>query len=235
MKIGLFTDPHYSDKIIPSANRYHSLSYDKIKASMELFKKENVELVICLGDLTDDCNNINDNPKALLDLSEMINSFGVKFYSLMGNHDCLSFTREEFNDFTNGAYPPFKYETEKSTLIFLDCNYEDSGNPYQVRNVDWTNTFLPDEQLEALCKTISDNTKEYYIFVHQNLDNEVDKYHIVHNSDKIRAILENHNVKMVIQGHYHLGHDTVINGIKYHTLSAMCEKEDDFCEILEIK
>ena len=235
MKIGLFAAPHYSNKISPLGNRYHSLSYDKIKASMELFKKENVELVICLGDLTDDCYDIKDNAKALIDLSEMINSYGIKFYSLMGNHDYLSFTKEEFDECTNGAYPPFKYQVGKSTLIFLDCNYENGGKPYRKREVDWTNTFLPDEQYNALREALSDNTKEFYIFAHQNLDNEVDKYHIVHNSDKIRALLEKHNVKMVIQGHYHQGHDAIINGIKYHTLSAMCENKDCFCEILEIK
>lgn len=235
MKIGLFTDPHYSDKNIPSANRYHSMSYDKIKASMELFKKEKVELVICLGDLTDDCSDIKDNPKSLASLTEMINSYGIKFYSLMGNHDYLSFTREEFNELTNYAYPPFQYETEKSTLIFLDCNYEDSGKPYKKREIDWTNSFLPDEQMNALSEAMYDNSKKYYIFVHQNLDNEIDKCHIVRNSNEIRAVLEKKNVKLVIQGHYHSGHDTKINGIKYHTLPAMCEKDVDYCEIMEIE
>ena len=32
MKIGLFADPHYSDKTTPSSNRCHALSYDKINA-----------------------------------------------------------------------------------------------------------------------------------------------------------------------------------------------------------
>ncbi len=234
MKIGLFTDPHYSDKSKPSDNRYHARSFDKISEAMTHFKKENVDLVICLGDITDDCFDIKDNPKALKKLVDMINSFGIKFYSLMGNHDYLSFTREEFNELSNGAYPPFKIENESNILIFLDCNYCDNGEAYKVRDVDWTNTFLPNDQFEEL-KELLKSPKEKYIFLHQNLDKDVDACHIVHNADEIREVLEKANgVKMVIQGHYHAGHDNIINGIKYHTLPSMCTGENNHYEIIEI-
>lgn len=232
MKIGLFTDPHYSDKK-SSSNRLHSLSYDKIKEAMFSFKKQGVDLVVCLGDLTDDCINIKDNPKALKELSKMINSFGIEFYSLMGNHDCLSFTKEEFNALTGGAYPPFKIETDKTVLIFLDCNYNDNGEKYKVGDVDWTNTYLPSAQLNAL-KIELKSDKEKYIFVHQNLDKDVEENHIIHNAEEVRRIFEEAFVKLVIQGHYHKGHDNQIKGVNYHTLPAMCEGEKNYFEILEI-
>ena len=232
MRIGLFTDPHYSDKIA-SENRLHSLSYDKIKTAMARFKANGVDMVICLGDLTDDCVDIEDNSKALKKLSDMINSFGIKFYSLMGNHDCISFTKEEFDVITNGAYPPFKIENNDSVLIFLDCNYSDNGEKYKVREVDWTNTYLPEDQYETLKKELNTD-KNKYIFVHQNLDSDVEEHHIVHNAEKIRETIEKYNVNMVIQGHYHLGHDNQINGIKYHTLPAVCENEENCFEIIEI-
>lgn len=234
MKIGLFADPHYSDKTTPSSNRCHALSYDKINDAMIYFKNEKVDLVICLGDLTDDCIDVSDNPKALGKLSRMIDSFGIKFYSLMGNHDCLSFTNEEFDILTNGAYPPFKIEADTSTLIFLDANYLDNGEKYKKGDIDWTNTFLPNEQIKALKQELKSD-KNKYVFVHQNIDNTVEENHIIHNADKIRELLENaSNVKMVIQGHYHNGKDSEINGIKYHTLRAMCEGVDNYYEIIEI-
>ncbi len=233
MKIGLFTDPHYSDKQIPSADRHHALSYNKIYDAMTHFKKENVDFVICLGDLTDDCVDIKDNPKALKRLIEMIDSFGIKFYSLMGNHDYQSFTREEFNSLTNGAYPPFKIENEKSVLIFLDCNYKNDGTIYEAGKVDWTNTCLPQDQLDAL-KIALNSAKEKYIFMHQNIDSGVEEHHIVHNAKEIRKELEKAtNVKMIIQGHYHSGHESIINGINYHTLPAMCEGKENYYEIIE--
>ena len=231
MKIGLFTDPHYSDKIEPSCDRYHALSYDKISEAMARFKEEKVDLVVCLGDLTDDCVDINDNPKALKKLTDMIDSFGIKFYSLMGNHDYLSFRRDEFKELSNNAYPPFKIENENNILI---CNYYDNGEAYKVRDIDWTHCFLPDDQFDMLKEHLK-SSKEKYIFMHQNLDKDVDRCHIVRNAKKIREELEKaENVKMVIQGHYHKGHDNIINGIKYHTLPSMCTGKDNYYEILDI-
>ena len=37
---------------------------------------------------------------------------------------------------------------------------------------------------------------------------------------------ENGRVKCVIQGHYHEGAENTVNGIRYLTLPAMCERED---------
>lgn len=233
MKIGLFTDPHYSNKMEPSENRMHTLSYQKIKEAMEFFQKENVDLVICLGDLTDDCVDINDNALALENIIGLIKSYDIKFYSLMGNHDYQSFTREEFDYISRGAYPPFMLETKNSILVFLDCNYQDDERPYVKRNVDWTNTYLPTEQLKKLENVIKSD-KDIYVFSHQSIDNEVDINHIVRNSERIREIIRQGNTKMVIQGHYHKGHDTIIDGIKYHTLRAMCEGKENFYEILTI-
>ena len=234
MKIGLFTDPHYSNKLEPSMNRYHSLSFEKIKEAMTFFKNENVDFVLCLGDLTDDCYDINDNSSALQGLIKMIDSFGLKFYSLMGNHDYTSFSEDEFNGLTNGAIPPFKIETNESVLVFLNCNFEDDESLYVKRNVDWTNTYLPSVQIDLLKKELLSG-KEAYLFSHQNFDNEIDKNHIVRNSEYVRKVLKNGNVKMFIQGHFHEGHDTEIDGVKYHTLPAMCEGKENFFEILTIK
>ena len=119
-------------------------------------------------------------------------------------------------------------------MIFLDCNFCDTGESYKVREVDWTDTFLPFDQLQKL-KDILKSSKDKYIFLHQNLDMGVDAHHIVHNAEEIRSELEKaENVKMVIQGHYHLGHNNEINGIKYHTLSSMCTGKENSYEIIEI-
>lgn len=53
MKIGLFSDPHCCSANDVGLNRRPALSYGKIKAAMEEFKKAQVDLCICLGDLTD--------------------------------------------------------------------------------------------------------------------------------------------------------------------------------------
>ena len=235
MKIGLFTDPHYSCKSNIS-DRRPSLSYNKIKEAMEHFKANNVDLAICLGDLLDDCGSDEQNIEHAKALTQFIKSYGIQFYSLMGNHDYYNFTKEDFEIYTDGSYPPFEIVTENSVLVFLDCNCEDNGKMYSPKNVEWTNSYLQNDQLQRLEKTLNINAdKKFYVFSHQNIENEIDKAHIVRNADDIRRVLENaKNVEAVIQGHYHEGHDTVINGIKYHTLPAMCEGEKNFFEIISV-
>ena len=94
--------------------------------------------------------------------------------------------------------------------------------------VDWKNTYIPQEKLHQLEETLNDSeTTEAYVFIHQNLDPEVQKDHIVRNAADVREIIRaSGKVKAVFQGHYHKGHDTIIDGIPYHTLPAMCEGEE---------
>ena len=233
MKLGLFADSHYCNKDYIS-NRRPKLSYDKIQQAMEHFKRNDVDLVVCLGDLVDDCESKEENIKQIKHLCEMIYSYKIPFYSLMGNHDYQNFTREEFNLYTNGAYPPFVCEKGNNTLVFLDCNYDQNGNVYKTNEIDWTDANLPKEQLAKL-EAILKEKKNVCIFAHQNLDNTVDKCHIVKNANEIREIIKNSKtIRIVIQGHFHDGKDSVIDGVDYHTLKAMCEHEDGFFEILQI-
>lgn len=234
MKIGLFTDSHYCNKDNIS-NRRPKLSYNKIKQAMECFKQNQVDLVICLGDLVDDCDDKNENVNEIKHLCKMILSYELPFFSLMGNHDYQNFSREEFDKYTNGAYPPFVYEKDNKTLIFLDCNYDKNGNVYQKDKIDWTDTNLPNDQMKKLEEVLKEK-KRVYIFSHQNIDNMVEKNHIVKNAVVIRDIIKKSNnvVKMVIQGHYHVGNDTVIDGVKYHTLKATCQFDEGYFEIIEI-
>ena len=53
MKLGIFTDSHYSSQEITCGNRYNSRSLEKIKQAYCYFEEEKCDLVICLGDLTD--------------------------------------------------------------------------------------------------------------------------------------------------------------------------------------
>ena len=237
MKLGLFTDPHYSTKELACKTRRPSLSYGKIGEAMEYFKNESVDAVICLGDLVDDSGSFEENVDAIKRITALIRSFGLPFYCMMGNHDYQNFSREEFNEYTDGAYPPFSIEMGKSLLIFLDCNYRKCGRIYAPGDVDWKDTRLPDEQLQKMGELIEANPeKNVYVLSHQNIDSTIRADHVTDNADDIRAILNSYaNVRTVIQGHYHRGNDNVIDGIKYHTLPAMCEGEGNYFEIYEVK
>lgn len=233
MKIGLFTDSHYST-VEAYGSRRPTLSYGKIRAAMEAFVDASTDLVICLGDIVDHCKEASESEGILRELTGMIHSYGIPFYCVMGNHDGDMFTREEFKEYTGNALPPFSVEMEKKTLIFLDANYNDDGTSYEPGKVDWVNTYVPEDQIVQL-KEILKTAEEAYIFIHENLDPDVEEHHIVHNAEKLHRIFkESGKVKKVIQGHYHWGHENEIDDIIYHTLPAMCEGENNYYEIMEI-
>ena len=53
MKIGLFSDPHYSSQELTGGNRRNNLSLGKMRRALEHFAAAGCDRVICLGDLTD--------------------------------------------------------------------------------------------------------------------------------------------------------------------------------------
>jgi UDP-2,3-diacylglucosamine pyrophosphatase LpxH len=60
-------------------------------------------------------------------------------------------------------------------------------------------------------------------------------HHIVRNAADVRQIIrESGKVKMVIQGHFHSGAESIIDDIPYITIPAMCEREEMPYKIMEI-
>lgn len=156
MKIGLFADAHYCDKETTcSGTRFPRKSFGKIKNAMEKFR--GCDLVISLGDLVDDCDDTEKNIEKIKELTELIRSYGIPFVSLMGNHDYQNFTRSEFDTYTGGAYPPFSMPFGENTLVFLDANFYPDGTAYSRGNVDWKDSNLLENQLEALKKLLRED------------------------------------------------------------------------------
>jgi len=233
MKLGLFTDCHCSTKEVSCRTRRPSLSYDKIRRAMEALS--GADIVICLGDLMDDCERSEDNLPMLRRVSELIGEYSVPFYCMRGNHDCDMFSEEEFYSVIK-ARPPFSLNAGSSTLIFLNANYSSDGSAYPVRGVDWTDTALPQDQIVQLINVLSDpSVRDAYVFIHQNLDPNVQHQHILSNAAEVRKIIaDSGKVRRVIQGHYHPGSDSIVDGIEYHTLPAMCEGQDNYFEIMDV-
>ena len=234
MKIVLFTDSHYCSKEVTCKTRRPILSLGKVRAMLDACL--DADLILCLGDLIDDCGDTDENIARTAELMTCIRASGIPFYSLMGNHDCHAFTRDAFAQLTGGAIPPFAMQVGSTALIFLDACYSDDGTAYAPGKVNWKNTYLPEAQLDRLREILAaDSVTDAYIFSHQNFDPEVQVNHIIRNAEAARAIFaESGKVRAVIQGHYHRGHDTTIDGIAYHTLPAMCEGERNYYEVMEL-
>lgn len=99
MKIGLFADAHGATVEVSCKTRRPCLSRRKIAEAMSAFS--DCDAVIALGDLVDDCGTREENVAYLQDVADLIRSFGVPFYCLLGNHDCLILKKKNFMQYRN--------------------------------------------------------------------------------------------------------------------------------------
>lgn len=234
-KIGLFADPHYCLSQRLCNTRRPMLSPGKLSAAMEQFRREGVGLCICLGDLTDVCETQKDADECLCEIVQIIKSGGIPFFVIPGNHDYHSFSAEYFSSVTGSDIPPYAVDTNTHRLIFLDANYRSNMERFDIAGVDWKDSNLPNWQIEFLKDTLHTSPKPCIVFIHENLDPDIEINHVVKNAGDIRKIMEESSkVEYVIQGHYHKGHRNTLNGIKYITVPAMCEGVDNHYLILEL-
>ena len=223
MKLGLFTDSHYSSQEVTCGCRYNSRSLEKMSKAYEAFEQAGCELVICLGDLTDHEESHAQEILNLQAAAKVMVGSQIPTFCVMGNHDGFSFTVEEFYGLL-GTQQPQVYRAGEKTLLFLDACFFQSGAHYMPGDSDWTDTFLPDP--EKLKHQLEAAEGEVIVFLHQNIDPEIREDHCLHNRARVREILEQSGkVRTVYQGHYHPGKVTEHNGIRYVTLPAMCEGE----------
>ena len=96
MKIGLYSDPHYSSQEITGGNRYNSRSLDKMRAAYEDFKAAGCDLIVCLGDLTDTEDTKEREVANMQEMAALFASCPIPTVVVMGNHDAYVFEPEEF-------------------------------------------------------------------------------------------------------------------------------------------
>ena len=234
MKLGLFTDPHYSSQMVTCTTRRPSLSLGKMREALAAMK--DCDLILCLGDLINDCGDPAENRVRLAEAASLLRTSTVPVYCLPGNHDYDAFTLAQFQEITGHLVPPPVFCMDGKTLLFPDSAYREDGTPYDGHPIDWTDSFLPETELDRLRNILeAPETTEVYVFLHQNLDPAVEKRHIIRNAPRARAMLAaSGKVKTVFQGHYHPGHENELNGIRYITLPAMCEGEENRFAVYEI-
>ena len=224
MKLGIFTDPHYSSKELSCRCRYNNQSLRKIKAAYSFFERENCDLIVCLGDLIDTEPTRQKELENLSEIAEVVKASSIPTVCLMGNHDAFVLEQSEFYQ-TLGIAPPADMQIDGRNLLFIDACYFENGKHYQPGDSNWRDTFFPHEkEFAEKLKSLQGDT---YVFVHQNIDSALHQDHRLFNADSLMQIMKDSNiVKTVFQGHYHPGITSNYDGIQYITLPAMCENED---------
>ena len=224
MKLGIFTDAHYSSREVTCGVRKNSLSLEKIREACRFFEREGCSLAVCLGDLTDAEDDHEKERENLQKIGEVLRSSRVETLCLMGNHDAFAFTREEFYAVLGEGTRPTDRVIVGRRLVFLDACFYRSGAPYLPGGTDWTDSFLPFEA--SLARTLERAEEDVYVFLHQNLDPGIAARYRPSNAESVNALLTgSKKVKAVFQGHYHPGHRSVWDGVRYITFPAMCEHD----------
>lgn len=234
MKLGLFSDPHYSSHALTCGNRYNSLSLGKMCKALSFFEEQGCDLILCLGDLIDREHDRDKEIGHLERIAQAVSSCSVSFISLMGNHDAFALTPEDFYAHLGQSARPRRMALGNTTLLFLDACHFASGAHYAPGDDDWMDTFYP--YAEELKKELASVLGDAVVLLHQNIDPNIHVSHRLSNADQIRKILEESGrVTCVIQGHYHPGAENSVNGIRYLTMPAMCEKDwEDAVAVMEI-
>lgn len=224
MKLGIFTDSHYSSAEITDGKRYNSKSLGKIKDAYAYFEKQNCDLIVCLGDLLDTERTVEKEKENLREIAQVIHGVKIPTVCLMGNHDAFTLTLQEFYSII-GLNEPKDTFIDGKQLIFLDACYFKNGSHYQPGDSNWTDTYYPFEQ--ELLEKLKNAKSDVYIFIHQNIDTAIVPSHRLFNADALFNIINGSGkVKAVFQGHYHKGQRSKYDGVKYIAFPAMCENDD---------
>lgn len=226
MKIGIFTDAHYSSKEVTCTNRLNNQSLRKIQEAYAYFEHNLCDVVICLGDLIDTEDTVEKEIENLSLIAEVIKKSSLPTVCLMGNHDAFLLPPQEFYSIL-GIEPPHRLCMDGKNLIFLDACYFKSGKHYAPGDSDWQDTYYP--FADELKKELAALSSPAYVFIHQNIDPKIKQGHNLCNDGEIFNIIEQSGiVKAVFQGHYHPGKESEYNGIRYIALPAMCENESAY-------
>lgn len=219
MKIGLYSDPHYSSHDLTGGNRYNNQSLHKMAAAYADFEKAGCDLIVCLGDLTDTEDTKGQEILNMRKITTFLSFYSIPTMVVMGNHDAYVFEPSEFYSLLGGCRPRTMAAGD-ATLLFLSANYNPDGSPYRPHDFRWDKCYLP---TEGLAEQIAAAPGDVYVFLHQNLDAACPADHRPVNADEVcRILAESGKVKAVYQGHFHWGADTEQDGIRYVTLPAMC-------------
>jgi predicted MPP superfamily phosphohydrolase len=225
-RFGIVTDSHYADTDARDGRCYRE-STGKMAECVELMNEQKVDFLIELGDFKD-----QDEPAVeertishLRAIEKVFRQFQGPKYHVLGNHDVDSISKEQFlENITNAniragsAY--YSFDSRGIHFVVLDANYRKDGTTYDRGNFTWTDTHIPDIQLEWLRQELTATSLPVIIFVHQLLDGEGNLY--VDNAGDIRNVLKaSGKVLAVFQGHKHDGDCNNIEGIHFYTLKAM--------------
>jgi len=221
LRIGLVTDLHYADQP-PRINRYYRETPAKLAEAAKQFRQEKTDLVIELGDMIDVAESLSAEKALLRRIARDFRATPGQHHYALGNHCVWNLTKQEFLETVGQKRSYYSFDRNGCHFVILDACFRADGQPYGRQNFQWTDANLPPKELEWLESDLKHALNPTIVFVHQRLDALPPLG--VKNAPEVQRILEQSGkVRMVFQGHDHLGDYREIGRIAYCTLRAMIE------------
>ncbi len=235
---GIIADVQYADAE-PAGTRYYRSSVNKLKEAVDSFVKDSVDFVITLGDL------IDKELKSYTPVIEIMESSGLRFYHVTGNHDfsvdkadkrrlpSVYFKKPGYYSFTESSY----------RFIFLNGNEistYSTNNRIKIRNaealldtvkksggqnaVGW-NGGISIKQLDWLNEQMRDATiKNEKVFIICHFPVFPDNVHNLLNYKEVLQVIGKYqNTIAWFNGHNHAGNYGNINSTHFVTFKGMVE------------
>ncbi len=239
--VGVVTDVHYADLDSIGSRRPRD-SYEKLLRALDHFKANGVNLILSLGDLVQPTGDKAADIESLEEICAPIKKFAaeneIMSYCVWGNHDFEAIDEADLWLHSGILSAPAAVSMYGSSIILLDLCYTSDSERYPRGEDNWLDCYMPEEELKWLERQLRLTEGDVTVFAHQKLDSgEPMREYSPSNVEDIRRVLEKFgNVKRVYSGHHHMGSHSVINGIEYTSLKAMCEEShtdvEDFCHII---
>jgi len=212
---GVMADTQWSGSD-PTGNNINSVAVNQAKAVNKQFVKAGVNFVVQVGDLTD--NGSTAGLQTRLDANSALNSAGIAFYGLRGNHEDNSAGKSFFQSNylpTTSASATVAVATDgisysvthnNTKIVLLDILTADSTGAMNSAT-SWMNT-----QLSA-----SDHNQAF-VFQHKNLLGQNHKDNAFGSSNDANptqqnaflAALQNNGVRYDISGHDHIHERSIV-------------------------
>ncbi len=204
----VFSDLHYDEAADGD---------ERINEILTCAKERTIDFIVSLGDL---CKPIDAN-KGIL---KKINSLGIPFYSVIGNHETDNCQLSEILSFFSMKSPYYSVVYKEYKLIFLNTcylNQDGKETAFYQRNHKQLNVIYPIIPLEEIqwLKNELSSEKKYIIFSHHSLVNNFVNRGVYNRAD-IRELFKDQEVLLCLNGHDHGDSYSVVDYIPYYTVNS---------------
>ena len=235
---GIIADVQYADSE-PAGTRFYRSSLNKLREAVTTFRNDSVDFVITLGDM------IDKDIESYEPLLNIMDSSGLRFYHITGNHDYsvnpkqkkrlpsayasepgyYSFTHHNFRFiFLNGNEISLYGSASKAKIRQASAKIETLKKRGQLNAVEWNGgisgkqlAWMDSQMDEALAKN-----EKVFLLCHFPVYPE-NIHNLLNYEDVLSIIGKYRNSVAWINGHNHAGNYGHFNSTHFITLKGMVE------------